>query len=551
MSEDERSGSDSEEEEVPQEEKDLALFTAAKSGDVKGVAAALETGADPKHTGGDGWTPLLWAACNGHEDVTRTLIGAPHNAAEPYIAKGHGSAAGFGTDSKSSGGKDDSEGKDDAVGAGANTPLQWASFKGHLRIVWMLLKAGLSPYDVDSCGNTSLHLAATGGSAPVLKCLMSEGFDLSQRNVYGNTALELADKAEVRQLLKKARAESACYSSGKKFSAAVWRYYCTHSEHFYCETETVRDQAVVEPGSSTTQPVRYYKGSLKIIKDLESRLQAQCKGTLTRENLEPLSKAVSDARANGCNVIWVHKGERTLSRLSAECVMRDEMAALEAQRPIGAKSTIKPLIKRIKAAREEGVRDEDGIEDAMALVRATEAEVTVCGVASLVEGIECASDANESEIKRLDAAIAEAVAAGSHAETVKDKQALQARLHAELDLNRSMADPEESAVVEAETGEPTEFCKYTMWDGTIFNTQTPGERLKFLQFRYDGLTKGIESGTASGAFAPLLARAVEFETTLALDVKEEEENEVARIEAEEKAAAKAAKKKKKGGKKKK
>lgn len=195
------------------------------------------------------------------------------------------------------------------------------------------------------------------------------------------------------------------------------------------------------------------------------------------------------------------------------------------------------------------MRDEDGIEDAMALVRATEAEVTVCGVASLVEGIECASDANESEIKRLDAAIAEAVAAGSHAETVKDKQALQARLHAELDLNRSMADPEESAVVEAETGEPTEFCKYTMWDGTIFNTQTPGERLKFLQFRYDGLTKGIESGTASGAFAPLLARAVEFETTLALDVKEEEENEVARIEAEEKAAAKAAKKKKKGGKK--
>ena len=60
--------------------------------------------------------------------------------------------------------------------------------------------------------NTSLHLAATGGSAPVLKCLMSEGFDLSQRNIYGNTALDLADKPEVRQLLKKARIESACYA---------------------------------------------------------------------------------------------------------------------------------------------------------------------------------------------------------------------------------------------------------------------------------------------------------------------------------------------------
>lgn len=191
------------------------------------------------------------------------------------------------------------------------------------------------------------------------------------------------------------------------------------------------------------------------------------------------------------------------------------------------------------------MRDEDGVEDAVALVRAAEAEVAVCGVASLLENIECANESNESEIKRLDAAIAEAVAAGSHEETVKEKQALQARLHSELDLNRALADPEEAAVVEAETGEPTEFCKYTMWDGTTFNTQTPGDKLKFLQLRHKSIKQGIDDGTAAGAFAPLLERAAEFESTLALDVKEEEENEEARIEAEAKAAAKAAKKKKK------
>ena len=134
----------------------------------------------------------------------------------------------------------------------------------------MLLKVGLSPYDVDSCGNTSLHLAATGGSAPVLKCLMSEGFDLSQRNVYGNTALDLADKPEVRQLLKKARAESACYATGKKFSAAVWRYFCTHSEHFTARTD--RLEQVVEPGRQDEQRLPY--GIPKIIKDLEAKLQS-------------------------------------------------------------------------------------------------------------------------------------------------------------------------------------------------------------------------------------------------------------------------------------
>ena len=82
---------------------------------------------------------------------------------------------------------------------------------------------------------------------------------------------ELATKDNVKKILKKSSDEIACYSSGKKFSAAVWRYYCTHSGHFYCESETVRDQVVVEAGSSRTKPARYYKGSLKIIKNMEVR----------------------------------------------------------------------------------------------------------------------------------------------------------------------------------------------------------------------------------------------------------------------------------------
>ena len=173
---------------------------------------------------------------------------------------------------------------------------------------------------------------------------------LSQNNSY-----ELATKDEVRKLLKKSTDEIACYSSGKKFSAAVWRYYCTHSGHFYCESETVRDQVIVEAGSSRTKPARcaffffflfvfhllssfssfssssshhllslsrcciyhttypgvthdthtekkknrYYKGSLKIIKNMEATLQNSCKGTLTREHLKPLSIAVKNGKTNG------------------------------------------------------------------------------------------------------------------------------------------------------------------------------------------------------------------------------------------------------------
>ena len=203
LSDDDEGGSGNEsEEEVPQEEKDQELFNAAKRGDLVHCKTSLENGASATHTGGDGWTPLLWASCNGHVNVAELLIGAPYNAGDPYVARGQGSAGGFGIrgTATASGDEEEEEGKgNDGNGSSSestsstskevlNSPLHWASFKGHLHIVWALLKIGVSPYDTDSCGNTSLHLAATGGSFQVLKCLMSEGFDLSQKNVYGNTA---------------------------------------------------------------------------------------------------------------------------------------------------------------------------------------------------------------------------------------------------------------------------------------------------------------------------------------------------------------------------
>ena len=77
-------------------------------------------------------------------------------------------------------------------------------------------------------------------------------------------------------------------------------------------------------------------------------------------------------------------------------------------------SRLKRLHQLVRSAREEGVRDEDGITTAEELIRATEAEVHLSGVSSLVEAIECASSANVSEIKRLDDALATAKTHGSH-----------------------------------------------------------------------------------------------------------------------------------------
>lgn len=99
-----------------------------------------------------------------------------------------------------------------------NSPLHWASMKGHLSIVWVLLNAGFSIHDVDSCGNSALHLAAAGGHKPVVTCLLSNGADLYGENYYGNAPLALASHSEMRTLLSRLFREPT-YELDK----AVWK----------------------------------------------------------------------------------------------------------------------------------------------------------------------------------------------------------------------------------------------------------------------------------------------------------------------------------------
>ena len=391
--EDDEYGEEEEEVEITQEEKDAELLKYAKSGDLKEIKRCVKDGANPNAKAPDNWSPILWASCNGHLDVVQYLL--DRGAGQEYAKRS--SLVESKTESKT---QDVSVKKQDPSKS-VNSPLHWASFKGHLPIVWALLKANLSPYDIDACGNTSLHLAATGGNAEVLKCLMSQGFDLTTRNWYGNTALDLADKPETRKLLIRAMKERTCFASNKGFSAAVARYYCTHSGHFYCEEETVSDQVIVQVGKSDTKPVRYSKESLRIIMGLESKLTEVCKGKLDKSHLETLRNAVVEGETNGCNVLLVHKAKRTLARLVAECNLRDEMARVESLRPLKKRGDVKGLVTLIKKGRKEGVRDEDGMEEAEGVLAALEAEVTLSNVSSLFEGVECATMQHFKELQVL------------------------------------------------------------------------------------------------------------------------------------------------------
>ena len=73
------------EEEISQEQLDTQLIQACKENNMEEVNAMLAAGADPTCRK-DGWSSLLWAACNGNEDLVRILINK--DAGAEYLNRG-------------------------------------------------------------------------------------------------------------------------------------------------------------------------------------------------------------------------------------------------------------------------------------------------------------------------------------------------------------------------------------------------------------------------------------------------------------------------------
>jgi ankyrin repeat protein len=143
---------------------------------------------------------LLWASCNGNEEIVRLLVSK--GACDPYISK------------------DTTEGKEedldafrkpeDAKKIGKYTPLHWASYKGFHKIVWILLYKGLNPLKVDQYGNTAVHQACAAGNLEVLKVFLAKGVNVKKTNGRIHTPMDLATEPETKKLLQLAKNTKFC-----------------------------------------------------------------------------------------------------------------------------------------------------------------------------------------------------------------------------------------------------------------------------------------------------------------------------------------------------
>ena len=140
---------------MTKEQMDQWLLDSVKANDLAQCEEALIKGANAIAEK-NGWNPLLWAACNGNEDIVRLLI--KHDAHRPYMAtEEEEKGVGDGQDEE----EDDPFKKaDDPAKTGKYTPMHWASYHGHYKVVWILMKANMSPLIKDMHGNNAVHQAA-------------------------------------------------------------------------------------------------------------------------------------------------------------------------------------------------------------------------------------------------------------------------------------------------------------------------------------------------------------------------------------------------------
>ena len=157
----------------------------AKSGDLEGVKAALNSGTDVNAKNGQGVSALWAAAFDGKVEVIRVLL-----------------ANGAGIDAAVAVPGPDEEPVE-------VTALHVAAANGHLPAVRVLKEAGADVNYAGSDGMTPLMVAAVGGHADMVKYLLDSGADAKRKNKKGQTAAELAKKKGNKEIVKLLNAKKA------------------------------------------------------------------------------------------------------------------------------------------------------------------------------------------------------------------------------------------------------------------------------------------------------------------------------------------------------
>ncbi|CAD7950846.1 unnamed protein product [Amoebophrya sp. A25] len=350
---------DSQAEEEEEEEKETRsqqlarlnpiLLEACRCNHTSNIISLIEEMADPMVEDENQWSPIIWASSHGNEEVLRRLL--VEQAHAPYQRAGTSlESMGMlpGSPSSASGGPRPSSPTSPVaasmiaggcgVGKKKHTPLHWAAYRGHLRIVWLLLQQKMSPIESDGLGNTVLHQAAAGGDHDVTAVILSQGADVFMKNKRGHTAFDMCTNVPTQKLLHHCMQTKACVITSKGFSATVLRYLCSWTHAVVCKEAAVR-MWVYENAkrNEKEKPLTLSREAKETVDTAERMLEVANKVEKT-EDLDQVIAALENAEGKPVDA-KLHKATTKLrGKLESTIRLHEAMAN---------KSIIKPEVEEI------------------------------------------------------------------------------------------------------------------------------------------------------------------------------------------------------------
>ncbi|MGC2049553.1 MAG: ankyrin repeat domain-containing protein [Gallionella sp.] len=176
---------------------------AAVTGDRRGIALFLEAGVNTEITNERGWTPLMLAAFNGHDDVIKVLI--KHRANVHASDLLGNTALHWAADSGQTSSTKlliEYHAEIDAINNSGFTPLLQASKGRHLGVVLLLIDKGANLNATARDGSTALHKSAASGYNEIVRTLIYHGANTDIKNRDGDTPLTLAEKYNQKAIIK-------------------------------------------------------------------------------------------------------------------------------------------------------------------------------------------------------------------------------------------------------------------------------------------------------------------------------------------------------------
>ena len=391
----------------PQEQIDVEalapdLLAACKADDNTAANDLLEKGVPPTSSEG-GWGCLHWASINGNVELLTRLVDA--GAVSVYKqAKLQAAESSFDAEGMGEGGPDYTVVAPKLV---MNTPLHWAAFKGHQRIVWLLLQAGYAPNDVDEVGNTALHLAAANSHIASVRTLLDSGAVPHVRNAFQNRPVDLATSEAVRTVFKKAAGESVMTP------AELDAMHEKNVERYILTEQSLKDAIDGKSGS-------------------EDSAEAQ---------LQTLEDAIMQAEGASVSPSLVAAGHDAVKRLLIDQELTEQIELVQSHEPIITQKLYTTHVNKLARLLRKG-RSMDVsahlIEDGEYLKRKSHSEYWLKMACNKMGPVACATEEHIPHIDKLERAIAAAEEEHAQTELVAFGKTLLSKLHAELEISRAV-----------------------------------------------------------------------------------------------------------------